>query len=80
MQRNRLLAQIDDELVHVRASLKFWRDQVLLLAHTELQVTAKPRGGDKATARGTRGIDCPQCSNDQLQSMQAHHAIFLAMR
>jgi hypothetical protein len=41
MPRNRLLRQIDDELVHARASLKFWRDQVLLLDHTEFEVTTQ---------------------------------------
>jgi hypothetical protein len=41
MPRHRLLKQIDDELVQARGSLKFWRDQVLLLDHTEFQATAK---------------------------------------
>ena len=41
MPRNRLLAQIEDELVHAHASLKFWRDQILLLSDTEYQVEAK---------------------------------------
>lgn len=41
MPRNRLLRQIDDELVQARNSLKFWRDQALILADTEFQTTAK---------------------------------------
>ena len=41
MPRIRLLKQIDDELVQARVSLRFWRDQVLLLDHTEFQVTAQ---------------------------------------
>lgn len=41
MPRNRLLAQIDDELRQAQDSLKFWRDQMFLLADTELQVAAK---------------------------------------
>lgn len=40
MPRNRLLAQIEDELVHAHASLKFWRDQMLLLSDTDYQVGA----------------------------------------
>ncbi|HTG79868.1 MAG TPA: hypothetical protein VL553_09740 [Sphingomicrobium sp.] len=41
MPRNRLLAQIDEELLHARESLKFWRDQMILLDHTDYQVAAK---------------------------------------
>lgn len=41
MPRNRLLAQIDEELLQARESLKFWRDQMLLLESTEFQVAAK---------------------------------------
>jgi len=41
MPRNRLLAQIDEELVQARDSLRFWRDQMLLLERTEFQVAAK---------------------------------------
>ena len=41
MPRNRLLAQIEDELVHAHGSLKFWRDQILLLSDTEYQVGAE---------------------------------------
>jgi len=41
MPRNRLLAQIDEELVQARESLKFWRDQIILLDQTEFQVAAK---------------------------------------
>jgi hypothetical protein len=36
-----MLRQIDDELVQARNSLKFWRDQALILADTEFQTTAK---------------------------------------
>jgi len=45
MPRNRLLAQIDEELVQARVSLTFWQAQTLLLtemppllAHAERQV------------------------------------------
>lgn len=41
MPRNRLLARIDDELIHARDSLKFWRDQMLLLSDTDYQIAAK---------------------------------------
>jgi hypothetical protein len=41
MPRNRLLAQIDEELLQARESLRFWRDQALLLTDTEYQVAAK---------------------------------------
>jgi len=41
MPRNKLLAQIDEELVQARESLKFWRDQTILLDRTEYQVAAK---------------------------------------
>ena len=41
MPRNRLLAQIDDEILQARESLRFWRDQMLLLEKTEFQVAAK---------------------------------------
>jgi hypothetical protein len=41
MPRNRLLAQIDEELLQARNSLKFWRDQVLLLSDTEFQAAAR---------------------------------------
>jgi hypothetical protein len=41
MPRNRLLSQIDEELVTARNSLKFWRDQLLLLADTEYGIAAK---------------------------------------
>ncbi len=41
MPRNRLLSQIDEELLQARESLKFWRDQVLFLSDTEFQVAAK---------------------------------------
>jgi len=41
MPRNRLLAQIDDEILQARESLRFWRDQMLLLDNTDYQVAAK---------------------------------------
>lgn len=41
MPRNRLLAQIDEELLQARESLRFWRDQMIFLADTEYQVAAK---------------------------------------
>ena len=41
MPRNRFLAQIDEELVRARESLKFWRDQILLLESTEFEAVAK---------------------------------------
>ncbi len=41
MPRNRLLAQIDDELVQARNSLKFWRDQLLLLPEAECRAAAR---------------------------------------
>lgn len=41
MPRNRLLARVDEELLQARESLKFWRDQMLLLAETEYQVAAQ---------------------------------------
>jgi hypothetical protein len=41
MPRNRLLAQLDDELLQARESLRFWRDQMLLLDNTEFRDTAK---------------------------------------
>jgi hypothetical protein len=41
MPRNRLLAQLDEELVQARNSLKFWRDQVLVLEDSDFQVTAR---------------------------------------
>ena len=41
MPRNRLLAQIDDELLQARESLRFWRDQIILLDDTDYQVAAK---------------------------------------
>ena len=41
MPRNRLLAQLDEELLQARESLKFWRDQMLLLDSTDFQVAAQ---------------------------------------
>jgi len=41
MPRNRLLAQLDEELFQARESLRFWRDQMLLLDSAEFQVAAK---------------------------------------
>ena len=39
--RHQLLIQIDNELVQASQSLRFWRDQVLLLDGTEYEVAAK---------------------------------------
>ncbi|MCL6739835.1 hypothetical protein LZ518_01605 [Sphingomonas sp. RB56-2] len=41
MPRNRLLAQLDDEILQARESLRFWRDQMILLESTEFQAAAK---------------------------------------
>lgn len=41
MPRNRLLAQIDEELLQARESLRFWRDQMLFLADTDYQIAAR---------------------------------------
>lgn len=41
MPRNRLLAQLDEELLQARGSLRFWRDQMMLLDSNEFQVAAK---------------------------------------
>ena len=41
MPRHRLLARIDDEMVVSKESLKFWREQHLLLAGTPLADCAK---------------------------------------
>lgn len=41
MPRNRLLAQIDDELIQARESLRFWRDQMLMLDSTDYQLAAQ---------------------------------------
>jgi hypothetical protein len=41
MPRNRLVAQLDEELRQAQDSLKFWRDQALLLGDTDFQVAAK---------------------------------------
>lgn len=41
MPRNRMLSQIDEELRQAQESLKFWRDQILLLDSSEFQVAAK---------------------------------------
>ncbi len=41
MPRNRLLARIDEELLQARESLKFWRDQMLMLDDSEFQLAAK---------------------------------------
>ena len=40
MPRNRLLSQIDEELLQARESLRFWRDQMIFLADTDYQVAA----------------------------------------
>jgi hypothetical protein len=41
MPRNRLIAQLDDELVMAKASLAFWQEQLLLLTDEELLAAAK---------------------------------------
>ena len=41
MPRNRLLAQLDEELLRARESLRFWRDQMILLDTSDYQVAAK---------------------------------------
>jgi hypothetical protein len=41
MPRNRLLAQLEEELLQARESLRFWRDQMILLDDTNYQVAAK---------------------------------------
>ena len=41
MPRNRLLSQIDEELLQARESLRFWRDQMIFLAETDYHVAAK---------------------------------------
>ena len=41
MPRNRLLVQLDEELLQARESLRFWRDQMLLLSESEFQVAAR---------------------------------------
>ena len=41
MPRNRLLSQVDDEMVLAKASLKFWQEQLLLLTDDALIACAK---------------------------------------
>lgn len=41
MPRNRLLAQLDDELVTAKASLLFWQEELFLLTDNELLACAK---------------------------------------
>jgi hypothetical protein len=41
MPRNRLLTQIDEELLQARESLKFWRDQLLFLSDSDLQLAVQ---------------------------------------
>ena len=41
MPRNRLLSQLDEELRQARDSLRFWRDQMLLLDESDFQAAAK---------------------------------------
>ena len=41
MPRNRLIAQIDEELVQAKASLAFWQAQTLLLAETPFLIFAE---------------------------------------
>ena len=60
MPRHRLLARIDDEMVASKKSLKFWREQHLLLAGTPLAVCAK------------RQITLREQEADQLLDIQEH--------
>jgi hypothetical protein len=43
MSRSRLLAQIDDELVQARNSMKFWRNEILLLSEPDCRAAASRR-------------------------------------
>jgi len=60
MPRHRLLAQIDDEMVQSKASIKFWREQLVLLAGTPLGACAK------------RQIALREHEADQLLDIQEH--------
>ena len=64
MPRNRLLAQIDEELRQASESLRFWRDQMLLLDHTDFQLAAKRQVMH-------READIKR----QLEAQEMHHAI-----
>jgi hypothetical protein len=41
MPRHRLLTRIDDEMVLSKASLKYWRSELLLIAGTRLEACVK---------------------------------------
>ena len=41
MPRHRLLTRIDDEMVLSKASLKYWRGELLLIAGTRLEACVK---------------------------------------
>lgn len=41
MPRHRLLARLDDEMVQSKASLKYWRRELILLAGTRLEACVK---------------------------------------
>lgn len=41
MPRNRLLTQIHEEMVHSKASLKYWRGELVLLTGTGLESIVK---------------------------------------
>ena len=41
MPRNRLIAQIDEELANASRSLKFWRDQSMALAESRYHPTVR---------------------------------------
>jgi len=41
MPRHRLLTRIDDEMVLSKASLKYWRSELVLIAGTRLEACVK---------------------------------------
>jgi hypothetical protein len=41
MPRHRLLVRIDEEMVYAKASLKYWRGELLLLEGTGLEACVK---------------------------------------
>lgn len=41
MPRNRMLSQIDDELIHAKRSLAFWHEQMAFLADTPMRQYAE---------------------------------------
>ena len=49
MPRNRLIAQLDDELVIAKASLVFWQAQLLLLTDDELLAAARRQAKHRQT-------------------------------